>query len=439
MTNNIPKAAPPVGLQQFRGFRLLWAGETISLLGNSTSALLLPLVAVTQFGAGPGWMGTLTAAAWLPWLVIGLPAGAWVDVWNPRRVMLWANLIAGLTTLGVPVAWFAGWLSLPQLLVVAAINGTCTVFFRAAYQRLLPRLVPTEKLVAANSALQGTESATQLAGPSLAGLLAQSFGAAAGVLLDAVSFIASALFLRAIRVRDVSPDPNPRPPAEPLRTRMGAGLRFVAGDRFLRNFTMIGGVSNLGLTGYGTLLVLFLIDQVGLSAGTIGVLGTAASAGGVLGAFAARPLSTWLGEARALMLIRSLGGPPALLIPFATAGWGLTCYVAGSFLVAFFVVAGNVLTGAFRQRYVPGALMGRVMTCAQLVNFGTMPVAALLAGWLGGQIGLRHTMLIMAGVHAAACLANLFGPLRGLHTLPDRAEFGRAAERIGQMPGNTSQ
>lgn len=167
MTHNNPKTAPPVALQQFRGFRLLWTGETISLLGNSTSALLLPLVAVTQFGAGPGWMGILTAAAWLPWLVIGLPAGAWVDVWNPRRVMLWANLIAGLTTLGVPVAWFAGWLSLPQLLVVAAINGTCTVFFRAAYQRLLPRLVPTEKLVAANSALQGTESATQLAGRAL--------------------------------------------------------------------------------------------------------------------------------------------------------------------------------------------------------------------------------------------------------------------------------
>jgi hypothetical protein len=414
-------------LHRFRGFRLLWTGEAISLFGNSTSALLLPLVAVTQFGAGPGWMGVLTAAAWLPWLVIGLPAGAWVDIWNPRRVMLWANLVAGVTSAGVPIAWFTGVLSLPQLLAVAAINGTCTVFFRAAYQRLLPRLVPAAKLVAANSALQGTESASQLAGPSAAGLLAQLFGAAAGVLVDAGSFFASALLLRSIRPRDIAPDLDPPPPREPLKTRIGTGLRFVAGDRFLRNFTVIGGVSNLGLTGYGTLLVLFLIDNLGLTVGTVGVLGSAASVGGVLGAVAARTMSTGLGDARALLLIRCLGGPPALLIPFATAGWGVCFYVAGSFLVAFFVVAGNVLTGAFRQRYVPSKLMGRVVTSAQLVNFGTMPVAGLLAGWLGGQIGLRHTMVMMAAVHTAACLANLFGPLRGLRSLPGPLEIGRWA------------
>ncbi|MDQ2845285.1 MAG: MFS transporter [Actinomycetota bacterium] len=397
---------------------MLWTGEAISLLGNSTSGLLLPLVAVTQFHAGPGWMGLLTAAAWLPWLLIGLPAGAWVDVWNPRRVMLWADLGAAAATASVPLAWFLHLLSLPQMLVVALINGTCTVFFRAAYQRLLPRIVPAANLVGANSALQGTESATQLAGPSLAGLLAQLAGAAAGVLVDAVSFLVSAAFLQALRPSDIAADPQPQPAPEPLRRRIADGMRFVAGDRFLRAFTLIGGISNLGLTGYGTLLVLFMVEKLGLNAGTIGVLGTAASAGGVLGAFAAAPLSARLGGARALLILRTLGGPPALLIPFASSGRGVIFYVVGSFLVAFFVVAGNVLTGAFRQRYVPGPLMGRVVTSSQLVNFGTMPVAGLLAGWMGGQFGLRATMLMMAGIHTAACLGNLIGPLRGLRSLP---------------------
>lgn len=419
-----PMTAPPpapkaVALHRIRGFRMLWTGEAISLLGNSTSGLLLPLVAVTQFHAGPGWMGLLTAAAWLPWLLIGLPAGAWVDVWNPRRVMMWADLAAATATASVPVGWFLHWLSLPQMLVVALVNGTCTVFFRSAYQRLLPRIVPAEILVGANSALQGTESATQLAGPSLAGLLAQIAGAAAGVLVDTASFLVSAGFLKALRPADIAPDPDSSPAPEPLRRRIVDGMRFVAGDRFLRVFTLIGGVSNLGLTGYGTLLVLFMVDKLGLTAGTIGLLGTTASAGGVLGALAAAPLSAALGGARALLILRTLGGPPALLIPFASRGWGVIFYVVGAFGVAFFVVAGNVLTGAFRQRYVPGPLMGRVMTSSQLVNFGTMPVAGLLAGLMGAHLGLRSTMLIMAGIHTAACLANLIGPLRGLRSLPE--------------------
>src|SRR3954469_793663 len=88
------------------GFGLFWFGEGVSLLGNATSTVLMSLLAVVHLHAGPGWMGALTAAAWLPWLLIGLPAGAWVDRLPPRAVMITADLVAAITLLSIPIAWW---------------------------------------------------------------------------------------------------------------------------------------------------------------------------------------------------------------------------------------------------------------------------------------------------------------------------------------------
>lgn len=402
-----------------RGFRLLWTGETVSLLGTSTSSLLLALVAAVQFSASPFWMGLLTAVTWLPWLLIGLPAGAWVDSWNPRRVMICCGLVAAAATASVPVAWQLGVLSLAQLLVVALLAGGCNVFFTPAYQRLLPRLVPDAALSSANSALQVSQSTAQLAGPAAGGLIAQAIGAAVGVWTQAAGFLVSAYCLFRIRLPEVTVDGTAADrPVAPLRQRIGEGLRIVGKDRFLRSFMIIGGLSNFGLTGYGALLILLLVNQLGVSEATVGLLGMFSGVGGIVAALVVRSVATRLGEARALLWVRTLGGPPALLLAFTSAGAGLIWYALSALLVSFFVVGGNVLTVTFRQRYVPGELMGRVVTCSQLVNFGTMPIAGVVAGALGNHLGVRTTIVLMAAVHCAANLGNLVGPLRGLSELP---------------------
>ncbi len=225
----MPPSTAAVRIRLGANFTLLWSGEGVSLLGTATTSVLLPLLAVTHFDAGPGWMGLLTAAVWLPWLLIGLPAGAWVDRLDPRAVMITADLVSAAVLVSVPVGWWLEFLALPQLLVVALLSGTATVFFHTAYVKLLPMIVAHEGLETANARLSGTESAMQIAGPGLAGLLAQLVTAAAGIVLDVVGFLASAFCLWRIKInRPQLPDTVP---VERLRARIAEGVRVVARDR----------------------------------------------------------------------------------------------------------------------------------------------------------------------------------------------------------------
>lgn len=417
MTTHAAPVAPPVPLGHNRNFSLLWFGESVSLLGNATTSTLLPLVAVVGFDAGPGWMGILTAAAWAPWLLVGLPAGAWVDRLPPRRVMIVSDLAAGLALATVPIGWLLHVLTLRQLVVVAFVNGVGTVFFRAAYPGLVRQVAPRAHQESAFARLFGSESAMQVAGPGLGGLLAQFASAAGGLFVDTASFVVSAVCLWRLRL----PAPEHTPEGStvtPLHQRIREGVDYLRHDPLLRFFTIVGGVSNFGLTGCTTLLVLFLVREVHLSSGAVGVVLAVESVGGVVGAMIATRVSRRLGSARALLALQVVAGPPALLTPLGSRGVGLVVMVAGLMLVGVGVVAGNIVRGAWRNRYVPEHLVARQVTTAQFVNLGTMPLAALAAGALGAEVGLRATIALMAAIHTLACLAMFWSPLRGLRELP---------------------
>lgn len=397
-------------------FRLFWAGEAVSLLGTSTSSVFLPLVAVVALHATPAAMGLLTACVWLPWLVVGLPAGAWVDRLQPRTVMIAADVVAAAAAVTVPVAWLLGRLGIAQLVGVALVSGTCTVFFRSAYPRLVSSVVADDDAATAYGRLTGTESFMQVAGPGLAGAVLTVLHAALGVALDAVSFLVSAACLR--RMPHVAPDPTP---AAPLRTRIASGLRTTARDPMLRFGTLMGGASNFGLTGYQTLLVLFLVRQVHLSSSLVGVLLALGSVGGVLGAVLAPRFALRVGSARALRLCQVAGGPVALLVPLAGGATGVLAaalVVTGLMGVGLGVVGGNVVRSAFNQGYIPDPIRARLVTSGALVNYGTMPLAAVTSGWLATAHGLVPAMTVMAGIHAVACLSVLVGPYRSGRDLP---------------------
>lgn len=398
-----------------RGFGLLWFGEGVSLLGGATSSVLLPLLAIVSLHAGPRWMGLLAAATWLPWLLVGLPAGAWVDRLPARRVMIAADLVAAVVVASVPVAAWLGVLGLPQLLLVALLSGTCAVFFRTAYAALVPQVVPSAGLERANGRLVGTESCAQIAGPGLAGLLTQAVSAASGLVVDAASYLVSAVCLWRVR-----PVVRHRPAAirEPLREQILLGLRFVAGDRYLRWLSGLGGLSNLGLTGYQALLVLYLVRELQVPAAAVGVVLALGSSGGVLGAALAAPVARRWGSGRASTWLLVLSGPPALLLPLAAPGPRVAVVVVATFAVGAGVVAGNVVRSSWRQRYVPAGIIGRVVVTMQVVNFGTMPLGGLLAGFLAGSLGTRTAVGLLAGVHLLACLGMLLSPFRALRELP---------------------
>ena len=412
----MPPSVATARLRLGTNFTLLWSGEGASLLGTATSSVLLPLLAVTHLDAGPGWMGLLTAAVWLPWLLIGLPAGAWVDRLDPRAVMITADLLSAAVLASVPAGWWLGFLTLPQLLVVTLLSGTATVFFHTAYAKLVPMIVPQAGLETANARLSGTESAMQIAGPGLAGLLAQLVSAAAGIMVDVVGFLASALCLWRIKInRQQQPHTAP---VERLRARIAEGVRVVARDRYLRVFMVIGSVSNFGLTGYATLLVLFLVGDLGVSPGRLGLVLMIGSVGGLLGALVAPWLAHRMGTGRASTVLLVCAGPSALLVAAPTEADHSYLTSLGLLLVGAAVVAGNVIRGTWRQRYVPAHLLARVVTTMQVVNYGAMPLAGLAAGALGTHVGVRPAMLLLAGVHALASTSILTTRIGRSQTLP---------------------
>jgi MFS family permease len=431
VTATLPRAPEQCrrgGLLRQHDFRLLWIGETTSSLGSSVTSVALPLVALTTLHAGVIAVSLLSAAAWLPWLLIGLPAGAWVDRTRRRPVMMACDAVSLLLFASIPVATWAGVLTMAQLLLVALLTGVAKVFFATAYRAYLPSLVEAHDLVEGNSRLQGSESAAQMAGPGLGGLLAQAFGAANGLIADAISFLVSVVCLRGIQARE----PRVEVRRRALRQEIAEGMRLVARDRLLRVFMIFGGAANLVLTGYGAITVVFLVRGVGVSSGTAGLLIAAGSAGGVLGALFAPRLARRIGSARALLVGKVATTPFGLLIPLTGPGWRLGFFLVGSIGLVAGVVAGNVISGGFMQAYCPARLMGRITTSIQVVNFGAIPVGAVLGGLLASAVGFQPALWILFGSFVLASLILLAAPVRGERDLPTRpTEASALAGTIG--------
>ncbi|MFI5930876.1 MFS transporter [Actinoplanes sp. NPDC051494] len=405
-------------------FRNLWAGMTVSKFGTSVATIATPLIAMQVLDASAFMVSLLTAAAWLPWLVIGLPAGAWIDRVARRPVMLASDLCAAGVVISVPVAAWLGLLTMGHLLAVAMLLGVASVFFTVAWTAYLPAMFDKERLVGANAILQGTESAAQVAGPALGGALIAAVSAVAGLVVDAVSFLISAFFLWRI------PRPERRP--EVVRgTSIGhdivTGVRWLAHDRYLRNLTIHGATANLLLTGMNALLIVFLVREVGLSTTAVGVLLSITALGGIGAAAAAPGLAGRFGAARTIVGCKVFAGVAALLVPLTRPGAGLVLFVAGMVGVSFGVIAGNVLAGSFRQAYCPAALLGRVVTGMQFVNLGAIPVGAVLGGAAATAFGVRAAITIMTLGYAVSGLIILLGPFRGRRDLPrSRADVALA-------------
>ncbi|WP_427895384.1 MFS transporter [Kribbella sp. GL6] len=402
-------------LRTQRDFRLFWIGETVNRFGSATSSVALPLIAISMLDATTFEVGLLTAAAWAPWLLIGLPTGAWIDRVRRRPAMLASSAVSAVLFAIIPLAAGTRVLSVQLLLAVALVAGASTVVFQTAYTAYLPTLLDPADHAEGNAKLHGSAAAAQIAGLGCGGLLVQFVGAANTLLIDAASFLVALACLTAIRFRERRTTNPSRPGA------IREGVRLVAHDVWLRTLTIFGAVSNLALMGYQAIVVVFLVRAAGLSAGTVGVLVAAASSGGVLGAIVGRRLMRF-GTARALLLCE-LGLPTlALLIPL-----GPWCYLIGAFGVSLGVVGGNVVKATFLQSYCPQELFGRVTATTAFVNYGTVPLGALLGGTLGQVLGLTPALWITTAGVPLAGLVLLASPIRRSRDLP-------AATRAAAFP-----
>ncbi len=283
-----------MSLWRHRDFLKLWTGQTVSLLGSQVTLLALPLAAILLFHASPFQVGALFSIQFLPFLLLGLPVGAWVDRLRRKPILIAADIGRFIAIGSIPVAHMLGALHLAQLYVVALVQGAGTVFFDVAYGAYLPALVQRDRLVEGNAKLELSRSGAQLAGPGLGGILVQAFSAAGAMAADALSYLVSVVSLLAIR----TPEPAP-PPADEDSKRLGGqvmdGLRYVRSQRLIRPLLACTAILNFFGIMLEAVLLVFAVRRLGLTAGEIGLIFTLGTVGFVAGAVVAERVGRLLG------------------------------------------------------------------------------------------------------------------------------------------------
>lgn len=267
-------------------FRTLFSATALSQLGTNVSYVAVPLIAVAELDASPGQVGALATLSTLAFLLIGLPAGAWVDRMRHRRVLIVADLARAVLFASVPLAWWLDALTLGQLYAVVLLNGCATVFFDVGSQSTLPGLVGRDALVQANAAMMSLMAVSNVAGRSAGGALVQFLTAPVAVLCTAASHLASALQLTRVRPDQVPPSPVR---TVGLRKQIGEGIRHVFGNVELRALALTAALTNLGSQIINTMLPVLFVRELGLPASALGLYWAAGGVGLLLGARCARP------------------------------------------------------------------------------------------------------------------------------------------------------
>jgi MFS family permease len=410
------------GLWRHANFLKLWTGQTISQFGSQITLLALPLAAALTLHATPAEMGILSAAETVPFLLVGLFAGVWVDRLRRRPILLITDFARGVLLLAIPLAAMLGALTIGLLYAVAFLVGILTVFFDVAYQSFLPALVGRAQLVEGNSKLEVSRSAAQIAGPGAAGGLVQLVTAPIAIVVDAASFFISALFLVFVRVPE--PAPAPRIAGRSIWREIAEGLRVVVHNPLLRAIAGSTATSNLGGNIAQAILILYLTRPLGLGAGVIGVIFATGSVGFLCAALLAERIAGRFGLGPAIVGSIAVGALGALLIPIAQrpAGFAIPLLIASQFILGGSGTVYNINQVSLRQAITPDHLLGRMNATMRFIVWGTLPIGALIGGVLGGAIGLRPTLIVGAVIQSGAFLWTYFSPVRALREQPEEAD-----------------
>ncbi|HEV8654012.1 MAG TPA: MFS transporter [Candidatus Limnocylindria bacterium] len=398
-------------------FLKLWTGQTISRLGSVVTRTALPLVALLVLGAGPREMAYLVISASAGVLVVGLVAGAWVDRLRRRPILVWTDIIRAALLFWIPTAYAVGALRIEQLYAVAFIEACLASLFNSAYPAYVPSLIGTDRVVDANSKLATSSSIAEIGGPGLAGTLVQIAGAPFAILVDAFSFVVSAVSLAMIR------SPEPLRPARDTTTRIVheivEGLWAVRRNAVVFPLAMRSILGHVFGSFYGVLYSLYLLQDLHLDPFLLGIV---ISAGGV---------GSLVGSVFASRAIRALGiGPAIIWMALGSSALGvLTPLAQGPVLIATLMVFLPQLIGdgmqtiegvgeiSLVQGLIPDRILGRANATLEVVSHGIgYPIGALAAAAIAEQIGVRGAIAVGWAGMAASLLFLILSPLPRVKT-----------------------
>ncbi len=420
------KARRPA-LIHHRDFMKLWTGETISQFGTQITNLALPAIAALTLKVTPFEFGLLGTVQFLPFIVLSLPAGVWIDRLRRRPIMIIGDIGRGIMLLSIPLAVALDGLTIWQLYVVGFVNGCLTVFFDVSYQSYLPSLVDREDILEGNSKLEISRSGAQVTGPGIAGFVIGIVTAPFAIIFDSLSFFASAAFVLLIRQKEPTPavvvnaDGSKGPG---MRAEIAAGLGYVLNHRYLRSIAACTGISNLFNQIAFSILLLYLLNERGIPIEQIGLAFSLASIGFLIGALTGNRIGQRFGVGPTIIGSAILFGPSVILVAIAPTELTIPFATASVFLGGFAGVVYNINQVSFRQAITMTGMQGRMNATMRFIVWGTIPVGTLLGGFLGGVIGLHATIWVGAIGGIFSFVPLLFSPLRSLMKMPEPVDDG---------------
>ena len=396
---SLAAATPAASLWRRPDFLKLWCAQAVSSFGARVTREGLPFAAVMSLGASPAQVGVLAAMAMGPSLLVGIFGGGFIDRSRRRRVLIGGDLGRAVVLSSIPLAAWAGVLTMSQVYGVAALVGALSVAFDIADHAYLPVLVSKGQLVDGNAKLAATESVAEIGGPALAGILFQALTAPIAIVVNAAAYLVSAAILATIGAAE--PPPPAAAPAEHPLADFQSGVAAALGDPIVRPILLITALSALFGAFYSALYIILALKVLGLTPAMLGLTIAMGGVGALVGALAAGPIIRRLGVGPALIVTGVMTGAASFLIPLATGGpvGAMIMLMIAQLLGDSFGAVTQIACRSLRQSVVPPQLMGRVGGVFAAAPGLMGVIGALVGGWLGGVIGPREAVLIAsAGV-----------------------------------------
>ncbi|WP_322924643.1 MFS transporter [Paenibacillus campi] len=412
-----------LGLLKHHDFRNFWLGHTISSFGVQITTVAIPLIAALTLHASPLQMGILTAVEFLPFLLISLFVGVWVDRKAKRPMMIVSDIVRAIVLIGIPVGLFFDVLSMPMLYIIAAIVGVNTVVFEIAHVSYLPTVVKKDELVEGNSKLEFSSSSATVVGQSIGGALIQVFSAPISILFNVGTYLLSAVYLSFIKKKEdviVVPEGT----EQNLWSDIREGAGFVFNNNALRAILIGTVIFNMFTYVIEPVFILYISRTLALAPIYIGLIFSMSGVGALLGAFLAGPMVNKLGIGKTLVLSLFLAGFVSLIIPVATLLPVLPAVllIMVMYMIdAAMVIVYNINQRSLRQAITPNQLQGRMNACMRMFGMGVVPIGALLGGWLGGFIGTTPTLIVGAIGLMCSSIFIMFSSVRTL-SLPTESD-----------------
>ena len=404
-------------LWQHADFLKLWVGQTVSRLGSVVTRTALPLVALLVLGAGPFELAFLVIAQSLSVLLVGLVAGAWVDRLRRRPILIASDVARAALLFTVPLAQALGALRMEQLYAVAFLAGCLDVMFSAAYPAYVPSLIGVDRVVEGNSKLATSSAIAEVGGPGLAGALVQIISAPFAILVDALSYLVSALSVALIRT------PEPARPAREASSRVigeiAEGLRVVRGHKVVFPLAARSIIAHVSGAFYGVLYSLYLLNELHLDPFLLGIVISAGGVGSLVGSVFASRVVRAIGIGPAIVWMAAGASAIGILTPLAQGPVALATIMV--FLPQLIgdglQTIGGVAEISLVQGLVPDRILGRTNATLEVISHGVgFPIGALIAAFIAEQIGVRGAIAVGWAGMAASLLFLVFSPVPRVRT-----------------------